>query len=263
MKYSCIQNQIEDGVSIIKFNRPDKLGAMNAQMMAETLHAMEKASEKEDVRCIILTGTGRGFCSGQDLNDRIKQKTGRSRDLGVTLDEGYNRFARKVRSLRIPLVVAVNGIAAGAGSSIALLGDIVIAAKSASFIQAFVRIGLVPDCGGTYALPRLVGRARALGMALLGDTIDAKTAAEWGLIWKVSEDEDLMADALLIAKKLASGPTKSYALIRQAIDAADTNSFDEQLDFEMQCQRAAGYTEDHAEGVSAFIEKRPASFKGQ
>ena len=263
MKYSCIRNQIEDGVSIITFNRPDKLGAMNALMMAETLHAMEKASENKDVRCIILTGTGRGFCSGQDLNDRIKQKTGKNRDLGVTLDEGYNRFARKVRSLRIPIVVAVNGIAAGAGSSIALLGDIVIAAKSASFIQAFVRIGLVPDCGGTYALPRLVGRARALGMTLLGDTIDAKTAAEWGLIWKVSEDEDLMADALLIAKKLASGPTKSYALIRQAINAADTNSFDEQLDFEMQCQRAAGYTGDHAEGVSAFIEKRPARFKGQ
>ena len=263
MKYSCIRNQIEDGVSIITFNRPDKLGAMNALMMAETLHAMEKASENKDVRCIILTGTGRGFCSGQDLNDRIKQKTGKNRDLGVTLDEGYNRFARKVRSLRIPIIVAVNGIAAGAGSSIALLGDIVIAAKSASFIQAFVRIGLVPDCGGTYALPRLVGRARALGMALLGDTIDAKTAAEWGLIWKVSEDDDLIADALLIAKKLASGPTKSYALIRQAINAADTNSFDEQLDFEMQCQRAAGYTEDHAEGVNAFIEKRPASFKGQ
>ena len=263
MKYSFIRNQIEDGVSIITFNRPDKLGAMNALMMAETLHAMEKASENKDVRCIILTGTGRGFCSGQDLNDRIKQKTGKNRDLGVTLDEGYNRFARKVRSLRIPIIVAVNGIAAGAGSSIALLGDIVIAAKSASFIQAFVRIGLVPDCGGTYALPRLVGRARALGMALLGDTIDAETAAEWGLIWKVSEDDDLMADALLIAKKLASGPTKSYALIRQAINAADTNSFDEQLDFEMQCQRAAGYTEDHAEGVNAFIEKRPASFKGQ
>ena len=263
MKYSCIRNQIEDGVSIITFNRPDKLGAMNALMMAETLHAMEKASENKDVRCIILTGTGRGFCSGQDLNDRIKQKTGKNRDLGVTLDKGYNRFARKVRSLRIPIIVAVNGIAAGAGSSIALLGDIVIAAKSASFIQAFVRIGLVPDCGGTYALPRLVGRARALGMALLGDTIDAETAAEWGLIWKVSEDDDLMADALLIAKKLASGPTKSYALIRQAINAADTNSFDEQLDFEMQCQRAAGYTDDHAEGVNAFIEKRPASFKGQ
>tara|TARA_B100001093_G_scaffold423483_1_gene416409 strand:- start:445 stop:1155 length:711 start_codon:yes stop_codon:yes gene_type:complete len=236
---------------------------MNSEMMAETIHAIEKAAESGDVRCIILTGTGRGFCSGQDLNDRIKQNPGKKRDLGVTLDEGYNRFARKIRSLRIPIVVAVNGIAAGAGSSIALLGDIVIAAKSASFIQAFVRIGLVPDCGGTYALPRLVGRARALGMALLGDTIDATTAAEWGLIWKVSEDEELMADALLIAKKLASGPTKSYALIRQAIHAADTNSFDEQLDFEMQCQRAAGYTEDHAEGVSAFVEKRPAKFKGQ
>jgi 2-(1,2-epoxy-1,2-dihydrophenyl)acetyl-CoA isomerase len=161
------------------------------------------------------------------------------------------------------MVVAVNGIAAGAGASMALLGDIVIAGESASFIQAFVRIGLVPDCGGTYALPRLAGRARALGLALLGDPIDAKTAADWGLIWKTVDDDALMEEALGTAKRLAAGPTKSYALIRQAIRAADTNSFDEQLDFEMQCQRAAGYTDDHAEGVQAFLDKRPPKYSGR
>jgi 2-(1,2-epoxy-1,2-dihydrophenyl)acetyl-CoA isomerase len=263
MAYNCIVNTVEDGVSKIVFNRPDRLGAMNAEMMAETLDAIDKAVEDEAVRCLLLTGTGRGFCSGQDLSDRIQPKDGEKRDLGETLDKGYNRLARKVQTLRMPLVVAVNGIAAGAGSSIALLGDIVIAARSASFMQAFVRVGLVPDCGGTYALPRLVGRARALGLALLGDPIDAETAAEWGLIWKCVPDDDLMEEAHAIAKRLAGGPTKSYALIRAAIKAADTNSFDEQLDFEMQCQRAAGYTDDHAEGVRAFLEKRPPEYKGR
>lgn len=263
MKYKNIDNQIKNGVSIITFDRPDKLGAMNAGMMAETMHAIDRASENGKVRCILLTGKGRGFCSGQDLNDRIQTTNGKHRDLGATLDKGYNKFARKIHSLRIPVVVAVNGIAAGAGASIALLGDIVIAAESASFMQAFVRVGLIPDCGGTYALPRLVGRARALGMTLLGDTIDARTAADWGLIWKVSKDKNLMSDAMDIAKRLASGPTKSYALIKQAIRASDTNSFYEQLEVEMNCQRAAGYTEDHAEGVRAFIAKQPPVFKGQ
>ena len=173
--YKNIDNQIKNGVSIITFDRPDKLGAMNAGMMAETMHAIDRASENGKVRCILLTGKGRGFCSGQDLNDRLQTTNGKHRDLGATLDKGYNKFARKIHSLRIPVVVAVNGIAAGAGASIALLGDIVIAAESASFMQAFVRVGLIPDCGGTYALPRLVGRARALGMTLLGDTIDART----------------------------------------------------------------------------------------
>jgi len=263
MAYNCILNTIEDGVSIIAFNRPEKLCAMNAEMMAETSDAIDKAVANDAVRCILLTGTGRGFCSGQDLNDRIQAEDGKKRDLGQTLDEGYNRFARKIHTLRMPLVVAVNGIAAGAGASVALLGDIVIAGKSASFMQAFVRIGLVPDCGGTYSLTRLVGRARALGMTLLGDPIDATTAAEWGLIWRTVEDDQLMEEAMTVAKRLAAGPTKSYALIRQAIRAADTNSFDEQLDFEMQCQRAAGYTDDHAEGIQAFLDKRPAAFKGR
>ncbi|MBL23150.1 MAG: 2-(1,2-epoxy-1,2-dihydrophenyl)acetyl-CoA isomerase [Rhodospirillaceae bacterium] len=263
MAYNCILNRIEDGVSVITFNRPEKLCAMNAEMMGETTDAIDKAVADENVRCILLTGTGRGFCSGQDLNDRIQAEDGQKRDLGVTLDQGYNRFARKIHTLRMPMVVAVNGIAAGAGASIALLGDIVVAAKSASFMQAFVRIGLVPDCGGTYALPRLAGRARALGMTLLGDPIDAETAADWGLIWKIAEDDALLDDSMEIAKRLAAGPTKSYALIRQAIRAADTNSFDEQLDFEMQCQRAAGYTDDHAEGVQAFLDKRDAEFKGR
>jgi 2-(1,2-epoxy-1,2-dihydrophenyl)acetyl-CoA isomerase len=263
MTYNCILNRIEDGVSIIALNRPKKLCAMNAEMMGETMDAIDKAVENEAVRCLLLTGTGRGFCSGQDLNDRIQAEEGKKRDLGETLDQGYNRLARKVHTLRMPMVVAVNGIAAGAGASMALLGDIVIAGKSASFIQAFVRIGLVPDCGGTYALPRLVGRARALGLALLGDTIDAQTAADWGLIWKTVDDEALIEEALGTAKRLAAGPTKSYALIRQAIRAADTNSFDEQLDFEMQCQRAAGYTDDHAEGVQAFLDKRPPEYSGR
>lgn len=263
MAYDCITQRVENGVSIIAFNRPDKLCAMNAVMMRETIDALDRAAEDDSVRCVLLTGTGRGFCSGQDLGDRIQPEGGEKRDLGKTLDEGFNRLARRVHTLRMPLVVAVNGIAAGASASIALLGDIVIAGKSASFIQAFVRVGLVPDCGGTYALPRLVGRARALGLALLGDPLDADTAAEWGLIWKAVEDEALMDEALTVATRLAAGPTKTYALIRQAMRASDTNSFDEQLDFEMQCQRAAGYSEDHAEGVQAFMEKRTAEYKGK
>ena len=211
----------------------------------------------------MLTGAGRAFCAGQDLSDRAVAPGDEPRDLGASLDTLYNPLVRTLRNLELPVISAVNGVAAGAGANVALAADIVLAARSASFIQAFCKLGLVPDSGGTYTLPRLVGRARAMGLALLGDKLPADRAEEIGLIWKAVDDDKLMTEAMALARHLATQPTKGLAMIKQAINASLGNDLDTQLDLERDLQRIAGRSADYQEGVNAFLEKRPPRFQGK
>jgi len=261
-RFETIAFDVADRVATLTLNRPDRLNSVNRQMHAELAAALDRV-EAEDVRALLVTGAGRGFCAGQDLSDRAPRDAGAPPDLGATLDRLYNPLIRRLRALALPTVAAVNGVAAGAGANIALACDLVVAARSASFIQAFARIGLVPDCGGTWMLPRLVGRARALGLALTGDKLSAEDAAAWGLIWRCIDDAQLMETAGDLARSLAAQPTRALALTRRAIDAAATNDLSAQLDLERDLQREAGLTDDYREGVQAFLEKRPARFVGR
>jgi 2-(1,2-epoxy-1,2-dihydrophenyl)acetyl-CoA isomerase len=212
---------------------------------------------------VLLTGAGRAFCTGQDLSTRKVSPGAAPIDLAVSIGSHYNPLVRRLRELPKPIVCAVNGVAAGAGANIALACDLVIAARSASFIQSFAKVGLVPDSGGTWFLPRLVGSARAMGLALLGDKISAEDAAAWGLIWKVVDDAQLMKEASSVARQLAEGPTRGYGLIKKALYMSPGNSLDAQLDLERDLQRQAGFSDDYREGVAAFLEKRKPSFKGK
>jgi 2-(1,2-epoxy-1,2-dihydrophenyl)acetyl-CoA isomerase len=250
------------GYSLITLNRPERLNAFNDEMHGELFAALAAAELDERCRALVLTGAGRGFCAGQDLADRVSEE-GKQPDLGATIEAFYNPLVRKIRDLRMPVVCAVNGVAAGAGASIALACDIVIAARSAKFIQAFAKIGLVPDSGGTWLLPRLVGRARARGLALLGEPITAERAEAWGLIWKVVEDAVLMEEARALGAYFAEQPTFGLSLIKRALDAAETNTLDVQLDLERDFQARAGRMPDYAEGVRAFLGKRRAVFTGR
>lgn len=263
MSFETITLAIADQVATLTLNRPDRLNAFTSKMHEELRGALEQIRAPGAARCLVVTGAGRGFCAGADLSDRQPSSDGGAPDLGQSLEKNYNPFILALRALEMPLVAAVNGPCAGAGMSLALACDIVIAARSASFLQAFCNIGLVPDAGSTYFLPRLAGRARAAGMALLGEKISAETALDWGLIWKVVDDAALMAEAGAVAKKLASGPTKGLALIRQALDKSWSNDLATQLDVERDAQRLAGRTQDFAEGVAAFLQKRPARFQGR
>jgi 2-(1,2-epoxy-1,2-dihydrophenyl)acetyl-CoA isomerase len=254
---------VEAGVETITLNRPEKLNALNPEMHARLREALERAADDAEIRAVLLTGAGRGFCTGQDLAERDVSAGAAAIDLSVSLGSHYNPLVRRLRALPKPIVCAVNGVAAGAGANIALACDLVVAARSASFVQAFAKIGLVPDSGGTYFLPRLVGTARAMGLALLGETLDADEAARWGLIWKVVDDERLAEEARALAQNLAAGPTRGYGLLKKALYATGTNSLDAQLDLERDLQREAGFTEDYREGVSAFKEKRTPRFKGK
>ena len=251
-----------NGYRVVTLNRPDKLNAFNAGMHEALALALAAAVGDGACRALLLTGAGRGFCAGQDLSERAMGEGAAPVDLGETIGAHYNPLVRRLRSLPFPLVVAVNGVAAGAGANIALAGDIVVAARSARFIQSFAKIGLVPDCGGTWHLPHLVGAARARGLALLGEPLSAEQAEQWGLIWKVFDDDALMTQAHALCARLASGPTRGLTLTRQALDAAATNSLDQQLDLERDLQREIGKGSDYAEGVKAFLEKRPAVFTG-
>jgi 2-(1,2-epoxy-1,2-dihydrophenyl)acetyl-CoA isomerase len=215
------------------------------------------------VRCLLITGNGRGFCAGQDLSDRNVDPNAEMPNLGESIEKNYNPLIRTLQGLEMPVICAVNGVAAGAGANIAFACDIVLAARSASFIQAFCKIGLVPDSGGTWTLPRLVGHARAMALSMLGDKISAEQAQSWGMIWQVIDDEQLKDEALSMAKRLATQPTKGLALIKRAIQSSWDNSFDEQLDLERDLQTLAGRTEDYREGVKAFMEKRQPDFKGK
>ena len=263
MGNSTIVYQLADGVAKITLDRPDKLNAFNEKMHDELRAALDAAEAEDTVRAVLLTGAGRAFCAGQDLGDRATRPGDGAPDLGETIGRLYNPLVRRLRSLRLPVVCAVNGVAAGAGANLALASDLAIAARSAKFVQPFCRLGLVPDTGGTFFLPRLVGHARAMGLALLGDTIAAEQAEAWGLIWRCVDDEDLMTEAESLWKHLATQPTRGLELIKQALNASPANTLDEQLDLERDLQREAGRTEDYREGVSAFLEKREPSFRGR
>ena len=254
---------LDGGVLCITLNRPEKLNALNPEMHKLLRGALERAADEADARCILLTGAGRAFCTGQDLSERKVAPGAAPIDLSLSLGSNYNPLVRRMRALPKPIVCAVNGVAAGAGANIALACDIVLAARSAAFVQAFCRLGLVPDSGGTYFLPRLVGAARAMGLALLGDKLSAEDAERWGLIWKAVEDEKLAETALSLARTLAGGPTKGYGLIKKALLASPGNSLDAQLDLERDLQREAGFSADYREGVAAFLEKRPPRYTGK
>jgi 2-(1,2-epoxy-1,2-dihydrophenyl)acetyl-CoA isomerase len=250
------------GYRIVTLNRPDKLNAFNEAMHQALRSAIEEAEADESCRALMITGAGRGFCAGQDLADRLA-KPGEAPVARNTLEQHYNPLIRKLRSLPFPVIAAVNGVAAGAGCNIALACDIVIASFKANFIQSFARIGLIPDSGGTWFLPRLVGDARARGLALLAQDLPAHKAADWGLIWRAVEDETLMHEARRICEHFAMAPTQGLALIKRALNAAAGNSLEAQLDLERDLQRAASLTPDYAEGVRAFMEKRKPKFTGR
>ena len=253
----------DSGVLQVTLNRPEKLNALNPEMHKLLRQALERAAEEREVRAVLLGGAGRGFCAGQDLSERDVSPGAAPIDLSVSLGSYYNPLVRRLRELPKPVVCAVNGVAAGAGANLALACDIVIAGRSAFFIQSFAKIGLVPDAGGTWILPRLVGRARAMGLSLLGEKLSAEQAEQWGLIWKVVDDSQLLQESISLSQKLAEGPTKGYGLIKKAMHASSGNSLDAQLDLERDLQREAGYSEDYREGVTAFKEKRPPRFKGK
>jgi 2-(1,2-epoxy-1,2-dihydrophenyl)acetyl-CoA isomerase len=262
MDESPILVERRDGYRVITFNRPDRLNAFNEAMHDALRAAIEELEADATCRALLITGNGRGFCTGQDLNDRLA-KPGETVVLGDTLEAHYNPLVRKLRALPFPVIAAVNGVAAGAGCNIALACDIVLAARSASFIQSFARVGLVPDSGGTWALPRLVGDARARGLALLAEPLPAEKAEAWGLIWKCVDDTSLVAEAQNLCEHFASAPTQGLALIKHALNASASNTLDAQLDLERDLQRAASLTPDYAEGVRAFMEKRKPNFTGR
>ena len=253
-----------DGYRILTLNRPDKLNSFNAELHLALRAAMDAAEADKSCRAIILTGAGRGFCAGQDLSDRmVTIKAGEAPNLQDTIGLYYNPLIRRIRAYPMPVICAVNGVAAGAGANIALACDIVVAARSAKFLQAFAKIGLMPDAGGTWSLPRLAGPARARGMAMLAEPITAETAEAWGMIWKVTDDAALMADAEAMGTKFATAPTNALAAIKRALDAAETNTLDQQLDLERDMQQSLATGPDYAEGVSAFFAKRAPKFKGR
>lgn len=258
-----ILEERHDGVAKLTLNRPNKLNSLTADMLEALNAKLRKVAEDEDVRAVMLTGAGRAFCAGQDLNDRSVAPGDEPPDLGESLERRYNPLVRRMRRMPKPVVVAVNGVAAGAGANIAFAGDIVLAGRSAKFVQAFSKIGLLPDSGGTYSLPRSLGLPRAMGLAMLGEAVTAEQAADWGLIWAVVDDDTLHADSSALAASLAAGPTAGYAAIKTAMNASLHNTLDEQLDLERDLQRTAGRTADYREGVAAFIEKRPATFTGR
>ncbi|MGG4609603.1 2-(1,2-epoxy-1,2-dihydrophenyl)acetyl-CoA isomerase PaaG [Providencia sp. Me31A] len=260
---AMILTTLENGVLTVTLNRPDRLNSFNDEMHRQLSAAIKIAERDENVRCLVITGAGRGFCAGQDLNDRNVSVGSEAPDLGFSVETYYNPLIRRLISLPKPIICAVNGVAAGAGAAIALAGDIVIAAKSASFIQSFCRLGLVPDSGGSWFLPQLVGHARAMGMALLGDKISAEQALQWGMIWQVTENEALTSTVDQLAQHLATQPTYGLGLIKKALYAAATNTLDEQLNLERDLQRLGGRSEDYREGVSAFLNKREPLFKGR
>ena len=260
---SIIALRSDDGIHRITLNRPDRLNSFNDAMHAELREALSLVDADNGARVLVLTGAGRGFCAGQDLADRAVATGQAPVDLGVTIGRNYQPLVNTLRSIRVPVIAAVNGVAAGAGANIALACDLVIATESASFIQAFCKIGLIPDSGGTYWLPRLVGTARAMGLAMLGDKLTAKQAAEWGLIWRAVPDAEFVSAVDQLAQQLAEGPTAALVEIRNALHASETNDLKAQLDLEREVQSKLGRGDDYREGVAAFMSKRKPRFSAR
>lgn len=260
---STVLTTVDHGVLRLTLNRPDKLNSFNEEMHLALRAGLQRAHDDMSVRAVLLTGAGRGFSAGQDLGDRDPRKGGPATDLGHTLETFYNPVLRLIRSLEKPVVCAVNGVAAGSGANIAFACDIVLAARSAKFIQSFAKIGLIPDAGGSWSLARILGEPRAKALAMTAEPLPAERAAEWGLIWKAVDDNQLIDEAEALARTLAEGATRGLGLSKRLIQAAATNSLDQQLDMERDLQREAGRSADYAEGVTAFLEKRKPEFSGQ
>ena len=258
-----IQFEIAEGIARLTLNRPDKLNSFNVQMHEEVRAALDRVRDDPACRVLVITGAGRGFCAGQDLGDRAVAPGASAPDLGESIELRYKPLVLSLRGLPKPVIAAVNGVAAGAGANIALACDLVIAAKSATFIQSFSKLGLVPDSGGTWTLPRLIGPARAMGLAFLGEKLSAEQAAAWGLIWRCVEDAELAGVVDQLSKQLAIAPTCGLARTKEAIYTSGLRTLEQQLDIERDFQRELGYSADYAEGVAAFTEKRAPKFTGR
>ena len=263
MTYQTIVFEPSEGVARITLNRPDRLNSFTTAMHGELAAALDQVERDPGLRAVLLTGAGRGFCAGQDLSDRAVAPGGDPVDLGDSVERYYAPLIRRLAGMPKPVVCAVNGVAAGAGANIALACDIVIAARSARFIQSFANIGLIPDSGGTWVLPRLVGQARALGLALTGEPLDAERAEQWGLIWRCVDDAALLDEAGALAARFAAGPTRGYAKTKALIRAASITSLDDELDLERDAMRMLGQSADYQEGVAAFLAKRAPVFTGR
>lgn len=262
MPYEHIEYAVADGVACLTLNRPDSLNSFTAAMHGEVAEVLEAAAEDRAIRAVVITGAGRGFCAGQDLNDR-NVAPGERVDLGASVEKFYNPLILRITRMEKPVICAVNGVAAGAGANLALACDLVFAAESAKFVESFAMLGLIPDSGGSWHLPRMVGMARAKGMAMLMPKVSAHQAKEWGLIWEVVEDSQLMDTVMALAGHLATQPTLGFTYTKQAFAASMTNTLDQQLELEKTLMRTAGFTDDYAEGVAAFLEKRQPEYKGQ